>query len=118
MRLPFSVSAALLLAPLAPVLALRHTSGMQVGPIETSLRLNTDLLGKNGSNGWGTFDQQLDHSDPGKGTFEQRFVLCTPLPTVALKLTIPVEDSGMELNSGRARARPSFLLPPVNSQAQ
>lgn len=105
MRLSFSVSAALLLAPLAPVLALRHTSGMQVGPIEISLLQDTNPLGTNGTNGWGTFDQQVDHSDPSKGTFAQRFVSCAPCPYDSYKLTILVEDSGMELSSGKARAR-------------
>jgi len=106
MRLPFSVSAALLLAPLAPVLALRHTSGMQVGPIEISLLQDTELLGINGTNGWGTFDQQLDHSDPSKGTFEQRLVYRTPAALkAAMELTAFVKDTGMEPSSGRARAR-------------
>ncbi|KAK8022241.1 hypothetical protein PG993_013008 [Apiospora rasikravindrae] len=96
MRLPFSASAALLLAPLAPVLALRHISGMQVGPIEVSLLQDTELLGINGTNGWGTFDQQLDHSDPSKGTFEQRFWYGTQYwkgPGSPIILTTPGEQA-------------------------
>ncbi|KAK7960937.1 hypothetical protein PG988_012151 [Apiospora saccharicola] len=101
MRLPFSVSAALLLAPLAPVLALRHTSGMQVGPIEISLLQDTELLGINGTNGWGTFDQQLDHSDPSKGTFEQRYWYGTQFwkgPGSPIILTTPGEQAADGFN--------------------
>ncbi|KAK7937999.1 serine-type peptidase [Apiospora aurea] len=101
MRLTFSASAALLLAPLAPVLALRHTSGMQVGPIEISLLQDTELLGINGTNGWGTFDQQLDHSDPSKGTFEQRFWYGTQYwkgPGSPIILTTPGEQAADGFN--------------------
>ncbi|KAK8007592.1 hypothetical protein PG989_001582 [Apiospora arundinis] len=101
MRLSFSVSAALLLAPLAPVLALRHTSGMQVGPIEISLLQDTNPLGTNGTNGWGTFDQQVDHSDPSKGTFAQRFWYGTQFwkgPGSPIILTTPGEQSADGFN--------------------
>ncbi|KAF1961954.1 hypothetical protein CC80DRAFT_401871 [Byssothecium circinans] len=43
---------------------------MHVGPIEDD---DTQLLGGNGTNGWGTFDQLIDHSNPSLGTFKQRF---------------------------------------------
>jgi hypothetical protein len=47
-------------------------SGMQVGPLEVdpATILNGTL---NGTYGWGTFDQLLDHSNPSLGTFKQRY---------------------------------------------
>lgn len=47
----------------------KHKSGMRVGPIPE----DTELDGTSGFNGWGTFDQLLDHSDPHLGTFSQRY---------------------------------------------
>lgn len=75
MRLPCAVSAALLLAaaPVAhAVIAAMSSSGMQLGPTDLADD-ETLLLGLNGTNGWGTFDQLLDHSDPSKGTFKMRY---------------------------------------------
>ena len=46
-----------------------HRMGMEPGPVDD----DTELLGTNGTNGWGTFDQLIDHSNPSLGTFEQRF---------------------------------------------
>lgn len=43
--------------------------GMQVGPIDD----DTELDGSNGKNGWGMFDQLIDHANPSLGTFEQRY---------------------------------------------
>lgn len=42
---------------------------MQVGPIDD----DTELDGSNGKNGWGMFDQLIDHANPSLGTFEQRY---------------------------------------------
>ncbi|KAF2710411.1 serine-type peptidase-like protein [Pleomassaria siparia CBS 279.74] len=47
----------------------QHMSAMRIGPIDD----DTDLDGVAGFNGWGTFDQLLDHSNPNLGTFEQRY---------------------------------------------
>ncbi|RDW73596.1 hypothetical protein BP5796_07038 [Coleophoma crateriformis] len=47
----------------------KHKSGMRVGPIPE----DTELNGTSGFNGWGTFDQLLDHSSPHLGTFSQRY---------------------------------------------
>lgn len=50
--------------------ARRHQAGMSIGPVDPG----TVVDGTNGTtNGWGTFDQLLDHNDPNKGTFSQRF---------------------------------------------
>jgi len=46
----------------------RHRAGMLVGPVE-----DTMLIARNGTNGWGTFDQLVDHANPRLGTFKQRF---------------------------------------------
>src|SRR5690349_4628636 len=46
----------------------RHHAGMLVGPVE-----DTMLIAQNGTNGWGTFDQLIDHANPKAGTFKQRF---------------------------------------------
>ena len=52
--------------------SLGRFSGMELGPLELDTE-DTDVTGGNGTLGWGTFDQLLDHSDPSKGTFKQRF---------------------------------------------
>ena len=49
--------------------ALRHYTGMKVGPIDGRFR----VADASNFNGWGTFDQLLDHSNPNLGTFRQRF---------------------------------------------
>lgn len=43
--------------------------GMEIGPIEDTIVDGT----LNGTNGWGTFDQLIDHSNPSLGTFKQRY---------------------------------------------
>ncbi|OTB03266.1 hypothetical protein M426DRAFT_322045 [Hypoxylon sp. CI-4A] len=59
--------AQLLLA--AGVYARKPFAGMQIGPIDE----DTILEAGNGTVGWGTFDQLLDHSNPALGTFAQRY---------------------------------------------
>ncbi|CAJ2507165.1 Uu.00g083510.m01.CDS01 [Anthostomella pinea] len=49
----------------------RRNPGMEVGPIDESTIL--DAADTNGTAGWGTFDQLLDHSNPELGTFAQRY---------------------------------------------
>ncbi len=46
----------------------RHTGGMKVGPRDGIFAENT-----NSTNGWGTFKQLIDHSNPDFGTFSQRY---------------------------------------------
>ncbi|KAI0886394.1 serine carboxypeptidase S28-domain-containing protein [Annulohypoxylon maeteangense] len=59
----------LLLASGASASFMRHTAGMQIGPIDE----DTFLVASNGTAGWGTFEQLLDHSNPDLGTFSQRY---------------------------------------------
>ncbi|KAL1850398.1 hypothetical protein VTK73DRAFT_9690 [Phialemonium thermophilum] len=69
-----SVAAAPLLLLLSGAVSasfLRHV-GMQVGPYDDDDE-DTILLGRNGTNGWGTFDQLIDHANPHLGTFKQRY---------------------------------------------
>src|SRR5205085_1333527 len=60
----------LLLSTAASALFNRR-GGMEIGPIDPSFSVIAD--GTNGTNGWGTFDQLIDHSKPELGTFKQRF---------------------------------------------
>ncbi|KAI0157148.1 peptidase S28 [Hypoxylon sp. FL1284] len=59
----------LLLAAGSSASFLRRQAGMQLGPIDE----DTILEAGNGTVGWGTFDQLLDHSNPELGTFSQRY---------------------------------------------
>ncbi|KAI1437330.1 serine carboxypeptidase S28-domain-containing protein [Xylaria sp. CBS 124048] len=43
--------------------------GMQLGPVDESII----AAHAEGTSGWGTFDQLLDHSNPALGTFKQRY---------------------------------------------
>ncbi|KAK4109669.1 serine-type peptidase-like protein [Canariomyces notabilis] len=69
MRLPRCVAAALSLAGLAT--AAFHHGAMDIGPEDADI----ERLNKRAEefNGWGTFDQLIDHSDPSLGTFKQRY---------------------------------------------
>ena len=62
------VGAAILFAVGGMAFGAWHRAGMLLGPIE-----DTMLIAQNGSNGWGTFDQLIDHANPKLGTFKQRF---------------------------------------------
>ncbi|KAI1386599.1 peptidase S28 [Hypoxylon trugodes] len=64
-----TAAAQLLLATSASAKYMRNTAGMQVGPVDE----DTILDFGNGTVGWGTFDQLIDHSNPDLGTFEQRY---------------------------------------------
>jgi hypothetical protein len=65
-----AAAAELLLASTASA-AWNRGAGMQIGPFDEQHELSA--LGVNGTNGWGTFDQLIDHSNPSLGTFSQRF---------------------------------------------
>ncbi|KAK3935105.1 peptidase S28 [Diplogelasinospora grovesii] len=70
MRFQMRVAVAAAFASIASAAFNRGTGGMQIGPLDLE---DTDLEGTNGTNGWGTFDQLIDHSNPSLGTFAQRF---------------------------------------------
>ncbi|KAF3071047.1 putative serine protease K12H4.7 [Daldinia childiae] len=59
----------LLLAAGASAGFMKNKAGMQIGPIDEF----SILAASNGTAGWGTFPQLLDHSNPDLGTFEQRY---------------------------------------------
>ena len=44
--------------------------GLDIGP---PVRETREIVGTNNTNGWGTFDQLIDHNNPSLGTFPQRF---------------------------------------------
>jgi hypothetical protein len=66
----FSVGALELLLAASASAVWNHRSGMEIGPIEPE---DTALDGLNGTNGWGHFDQLIDHANPDLGTFKQRY---------------------------------------------
>ena len=72
MRLAAIPLVPLLLATAASSTFLRG-SGLQIGPYDEDEDEDALALGTNGTNGWGTFDQLIDHSNPGLGTFSQRY---------------------------------------------
>ncbi|KAK3395055.1 peptidase S28 [Podospora didyma] len=47
--------------------------GMEIGPIDTTVETLNKRAEVAGSNGWGTFDQLIDHANPKLGTFKQRY---------------------------------------------
>lgn len=63
----------LLLAASAAAIGPPRLAGMQIGPVDASIEAHQAVLGTHGTNGWGTFDQLIDHSNPGLGTFKQRY---------------------------------------------
>lgn len=69
MKLPIA-ALELLLAVSASAIGFPRQPGMQIGPIDPSIEA---IDGTNGTNGWGTFDQLIDHSNPSLGTFKQRY---------------------------------------------
>lgn len=96
MRL-FSGLAALLLAGHASA-SFRSTS-MDIGPDDD----NIEKLNKRAEvfNGWGTFDQRIDHANPKLGTFKQRYWYGTEFwkgPGSPVYLVTPGEQSGEGFN--------------------
>lgn len=74
--------------------------GMEIGPIDPV----TEHLSKRAEsfNGWGTFDQLLDHSHPELGTFKQRFWYGTEFwkgPGSPIILVNPGEQSAARFNT-------------------
>lgn len=69
----FSIAPLLLAAGASAAFFKTSTGGMRIGIVEPIHNLDTLLNGTNGTNGWGTFDQLIDHSNPSLGTFEQRY---------------------------------------------
>ncbi|KAL8296593.1 hypothetical protein RB597_005939 [Gaeumannomyces tritici] len=71
-----AAAAALLLATTVSAVSF-HRSGMEIGPIEDEVELFSALATSRGRadpmNGWGEFDQLIDHANPQLGTFKQRF---------------------------------------------
>lgn len=66
--------AKLLLLSSSVVATFNRGHGLELGPIEEDETIVArGFNGINGTNGWGTFDQLLDHSNPRLGTFRQRF---------------------------------------------
>ncbi|KAI1080058.1 peptidase S28 [Whalleya microplaca] len=63
----------LLLTAGASASYMRNNGGMHVGPID---EVNA-LVSGNGTAGWGTFEQLIDHSRPELGTFDQRYWYAT-----------------------------------------
>lgn len=70
MRFNAIAAAELLLSGIASA-TFNRGNGMLVGPYDDDD--DTIALGVNGTNGWGTFAQLIDHSNPHLGTFPQRF---------------------------------------------
>lgn len=95
MKSPF-VSAVFVGAVSASIKRLR---GMEIGPFdETTARLSKRA---ESFNGWGTFDQLLDHSHPELGTFKQRYWYGTEFwkgPGSPIILTTPGEQSAEGFN--------------------
>lgn len=74
MRLNAASSAAqLLLLPGLASAAFFRGNGLQIGPIDDDDFSIASVHSKTGTNGWGTFQQLIDHSNPSLGTFSQRY---------------------------------------------
>jgi len=74
--------------------------GMNIGPVHP----DTEHLSKryDRDTGWGTFDQQLDHTNPKLGTFKQRYWYSTEFwkgPGSPIIVTTPGEQSASGFNS-------------------
>lgn len=98
MRLLRGALAALLAGQHVSAVSLR-THGMQVGPEDDTV----DKLNKRAEsfNGWGTFDQLIDHSNPALGTFKQRYWYGTEYwkgPGSPVYLVNPGEQNGGRFN--------------------
>ncbi|KAL2192821.1 serine carboxypeptidase S28-domain-containing protein [Corynascus similis CBS 632.67] len=100
MRLSLSALAAgLALTPLAA--AFGRSTAMDIGPDDDTVSA-TDLQKRAETvNGWGTFDQLIDHANPSLGTFKQRYWFGTEFwkgPGSPVYLVSPGEQSGTGFN--------------------
>jgi hypothetical protein len=99
MRLNAIAAAELLLSGIVSA-TFNRGNGMLVGPYDDDD--DTKALGVNGTNGWGTFDQLIDHSNPHLGTFPQRFWYGTGFwkgPGSPVIFINPGEQSGTNFNT-------------------
>ncbi len=86
---------------LAPTLALFRGTAMDIGPDDDTLPASTLAKRAETFNGWGTFDQLLDHSNPSLGTFKQRYWYGTEFwrgPGSPIYLVTPGEQDGSNFN--------------------
>ncbi|EAA29065.1 hypothetical protein GE21DRAFT_9703 [Neurospora crassa] len=69
----FSAATALLAAASTAHAAFFKTLGMEIGPIDDHIESLNKRAEVEGTSGYGTFDQLIDHNTPELGTFKQRF---------------------------------------------
>ncbi|KAK0615372.1 peptidase S28 [Bombardia bombarda] len=78
-----------------------HKGGMEIGPIDDHVENLNKRAEQLGFNGWGTFDQLIDHSNPKLGTFKQRYWYGTEFwkgPGSPIFLVNPGEQSATGFN--------------------
>lgn len=79
---------------------LRGTA-MDIGPDDDTLSAETLHKRAENFNGWGTFDQLIDHANPALGTFQQRYWYGTEYwkgPGSPIYLVTPGEQAGTGFN--------------------
>ena len=100
MRLSITALAAgLLLAPYAA--AFGRGTAMDIGPEDDTISAADLHKRAETTNGWGTFDQLIDHADPALGTFKQRYWYGTEFwkgPGSPIYLVTPGEQTGTGFN--------------------
>ncbi|KAK4033369.1 serine carboxypeptidase S28-domain-containing protein [Parachaetomium inaequale] len=100
MRLSITALAAgLLLAPHA--VAFGRSNAMDIGPDDDTVSAADLHKRAETVNGWGTFDQLIDHANPSLGTFKQRYWYGTEFwkgPGSPVYLVTPGEQSGEGFN--------------------
>ncbi|EAQ84476.1 hypothetical protein CHGG_08490 [Chaetomium globosum CBS 148.51] len=100
MRLSITALAAgLLLAPYAA--AFGRGTAMDIGPDDDTISAADLHKRAETTNGWGTFDQLIDHADPALGTFKQRYWYGTEFwkgPGSPIYLVTPGEQTGTGFN--------------------
>ncbi|KAK4150729.1 hypothetical protein C8A00DRAFT_36670 [Chaetomidium leptoderma] len=101
MRLSITALAAGLLLGPHGVAAFFRGTAMDIGPDDDTT--STETLHKRAEtfNGWGTFDQLIDHANPDLGTFEQRYWYGTEFwkgPGSPIYLVTPGEQTGTGFN--------------------
>ncbi|KAJ4294699.1 hypothetical protein N0V88_004933 [Collariella sp. IMI 366227] len=102
MRLSLSAfAAAALLASNAAASFYSHGTAMDIGPDDDTTSIETIHKRAETFNGWGTFDQLIDHSNPSLGTFKQRYWYGTEFwkgPGSPIYLVTPGEQSATGFN--------------------